>query len=179
MSDATKTLLVVTAVGPDRPGLVKAMSSVILAAGASLSDSRMAILGGEFALLVLVDGSEAALHKVEGDMPSLERELGLKIIAKRTRVEPPRGGLRPYSIRVTGLDRPGIVHGVTELLAARNINVAGLESRVTNAPLTGTPMFVLDAELQVPSDVALSELRRVLQTLCDEENLDFSLDHAG
>jgi glycine cleavage system transcriptional repressor len=179
MTDASKTMLVVTAVGPDRPGLVKAMSSVVLGAGASLSDSRMAILGGEFALLVLVEGTEASLAKVEAAAPALERELGLKIVAKRTKAEPPRGGLRPYSIRVTGLDRPGIVHGVTDLLAARNINVAALESRVANAPLTGTPMFVLDAKLQIPSDVALSELRRVLQALCDDENLDFSLEPAG
>ncbi len=179
MTDASKTMLVVTAVGPDRPGLVKAVSSVVLGAGASLSDSRMAILGGEFALLVLVEGGEAALAKVEAATPGLERELGLKILAKRTRAEAPRGGLRPYSIRVTGLDRPGIVHGVTDLLAARDINVAALESRVVNAPLTGTPMFVLDAKLQVPSEIALSELRRVLQTLCDDENLDFSLDPTG
>ncbi len=51
---ANKSYLVLTAVGPDRPGLVSEISSLVLAAGANLEDSRMAILGGEFALLVLV-----------------------------------------------------------------------------------------------------------------------------
>src|SRR5687768_18254857 len=85
----------------------------------------------------------------------------------------------PYSLRVTGVDRPGIVHGVSELLAKRGVNVASLESRLAHAPLSGTPMFVLEAELQVPSELALSALRKELGAACEAENLDFSLDGSG
>src|SRR5690349_1400354 len=169
--------LVLTAVGPDRPGLVNAISSLIHAAGANLEDSRMAILGGEFALLVLVAGSEASVARVESESPRLERELGLKLLLKRTQAETPRDFL-PYAIRVSGVDRPGIVRSVTDLFARRGINVASLESRVTFAPLSGTPLFTLEAELEVPSQVALSELRREINTLSDEENLDVQLEPA-
>jgi hypothetical protein len=37
-------------------------------------------------------------------------------------------------------------------------------------------MFVLEASLQVPSKIVLSELRSELATTCEEENLDFRLE---
>jgi glycine cleavage system transcriptional repressor len=170
--------VVLTAVGPDRPGLVRAISSVVLGASASVEDSRMAILGGEFALIMLVSGTEAAVSRVERELDGLEVELGLEFVFKRTKSESLRKAI-PHVIRVTGIDRPGIVHVVTDLLAKRAVNVASLESRVTFAPDSGTPLFELDAELQVPSEVALEELRRDLFALCQDENLDLSFDAKG
>lgn len=170
-----KTYLVLNAIGPDRPGLVSEISAAIHAAGANLEDSRMAILGGDFALLVLVSGTEAAAAAVEKAAAPLGEKLGLRVHSKRTgRGE--RRNFLPYRISVTGFDRPGIVSRVSEVLARRGVNVASLESRLEYAPLSGTPMFVLEAELQVPSEVALAELRRELGAQCDEENLDLSLE---
>jgi glycine cleavage system transcriptional repressor len=170
-----KTYLVLTAVGPDRPGLVSEIASAIHAAGANLEDSRMAILGGEFALLLLLSGPEAAATAVEKATGPLGEKLGLRVLSKRTGRGAQRNFL-PYRISVTGFDRPGIVLRVSEILARRGVNVASLESRLAYAPLSGTPMFVLEAELQVPSEVALSELRRELAAQCDEENLDLTLE---
>lgn len=170
-----KAYLVLTAIGPDRPGLVSEISAAIHAAGANLEDSRMAILGGEFALLVLVSGPEAAATAVERAAGPLGDKLGLRLLSKRTA----RGQTKhylPYRISVTGFDRPGIVSRVSEVLARRGVNVASLESRLEYAPLSGTPMFVLEADLQIPSEVALGELRRELTLQCDEENLDLSLE---
>jgi glycine cleavage system transcriptional repressor len=170
-----KTYLVLTAIGPDRPGLVRELAGAIHAAGANLEDSRMAILGGEFALLLLLSGPEAAAAAVEKAAPGLGEKLGLRVLSKRTGRSEARSFL-PYRISVTGFDRPGIVLRISEILARRGINVASLESRLTFAPLSGTPMFVLEADLQVPSEVALAELRRELVAQCDEENLDLSLE---
>jgi glycine cleavage system transcriptional repressor len=170
-----KTYVVLTAVGPDRPGLVNEIAGAIHRAGANLEDSRMAILGGEFALLLLLGGPESAAVALEQAAGPLGDKLGLRLIFKRT-ARRPLGDFLPYRIRVSGFDRPGIVLLVSEILARRGVNVASLESRVTYAPLSGTPMFMLEAELQVPSEVALAELRRELSAQCDEENLDLSLE---
>ncbi|MDF3068236.1 MAG: hypothetical protein K0R38_3837 [Polyangiaceae bacterium] len=172
-----KTYLVLTAVGPDRPGLVSEIASAIHGAGANLEDSRMAILGGEFALLLLLSGNEAAASAVERAAGPLGEKLGLRLISKRTgRGE--RKAFMPYRITVSGFDRPGIVLLVSDILARRGINVASLESRLAYVPESGTPLFVLEAELQVPSEVVLSELRRELSAQCDEENLDLSFETA-
>jgi glycine cleavage system transcriptional repressor len=167
--------LVLTAVGPDRPGLVRAVSSVVLGASASVEDSRMAILGGEFALIMLVSGTDAAVSRVERELEALRAELGLGFLFKRTKSEASRPTQRRV-IHVSGVDRPGIVHAVTDLLAKRAVNVASLESRLTFAPDSGTPLFVLDAELELPSVVGFAELEAELTTLCQDENLDLSFD---
>lgn len=168
--------MVLTAVGPDRPGLVQEISSVIHEASANLEDSRMAILGGEFALILLFSGPPAAVGRVSDRCSTFEARLGLRVSLKETTRAGARAGYLPYKIRVSGVDRPGIVANVSKILAGRGVNVASLESRLTNAPESGTPMFQLSAELQVPSEVALSSLRRDLGAVCDEENLDFSLE---
>src|SRR3954468_11579611 len=170
-----KSYLVLTAVGPDRPGLVNEISSLVLAAGANLEDSRMAILGGEFALLMLVSGDDAKVHDVEARSTGLGERLGLRIITKHTSAQPVARDFLPYQIRVTGVDRPGIVQRVAAVLAGRGVNVASLESRLAFAPESGTPMFILEAALQIPSALALADLRRELSAACDEENWDFTL----
>jgi glycine cleavage system transcriptional repressor len=99
----------------------------------------------------------------------------LHVLLKRTE-RGQRKEFLPYRISVTGFDRPGIVSKVGEILARRGVNVASLESHLAYAPLSGTPMFVLEAELQVPSEVVLAELRRELTAQCDDENLDLSFE---
>lgn len=166
---------VLTAVGRDRPGLVEKISSLLLGAGANLEDSRMAILGGEFALILLFSGTDQAVGLVEKHAQTVAHELGLRITLAPTERRSTSDFL-PYKLDVGGVDRPGIVARVSALLAGHQINVAALESRVTYAPLSGTPMFQLEAELEVPSKTGLSRLRAQLAELCDEENLDFWLE---
>lgn len=168
--------MVLTAVGPDRPGLVQEISRAIHDSGANLEDSRMAILGGEFALILLFSGAPAAVDKVAERGRSLEPELGLRFSLHETKAASSKQSFLPYQLRVSGFDQPGIVSSVSAVLARRSINVASLESRVHNAPLSGTPMFLLNAEIQVPSEVALSSLRKELAAVCDEKNLDFALE---
>jgi glycine cleavage system transcriptional repressor len=105
-----------------------------------------------------------------------ERELGLTLLLKRTTGPRTLKNVLPCKIRVSGFDRPGIVQTISSILAQRGVNVNALESRVTNAPESGTPLFVLEALLEVPSEVALSELRRELGSRCDDESLDLTLE---
>ena len=171
-----KGYLVLSAIGADRPGLVERISTLIHVSGANLEDSRMAILGGEFALILLLSGDADALAKVEDGGPALERELDLRISFKPTARKVHAPDYLPYKLKVSGIDRPGIVSHVSAVLAKRAINVAAFDSRLSYAPLSGTPLFHLHARLQVPSEVALASLRADVARLCEEENLDFLLE---
>jgi glycine cleavage system transcriptional repressor len=168
--------IVFTAVGADRSGLVQHISRTIHEAGASIEDSRMAILGGEFALILLAAGSAEALGRVRDGRAALEERLGLAITLKDTTAATSGRRYLPYRLRVSGVDQPGIVSNISAILATHEVNVASLESRLQFAPLSGTPMFLLRAELQVPSELALSELRKTISDVCDAENLDFQLE---
>jgi glycine cleavage system transcriptional repressor len=168
--------MVLTAVGADRPGLVQEIAKVIHEAAGNLEDSRMAILGGEFALILLFSGEAPCVDRIRARQAELETRLGLHVALKETTRTIAAGPFLPYRLRVTGVDRPGIVSSVSAVLAGRGVNVASLDSRVQNAPESGTPMFLLRAEIRIPSEVALSSFRRELAAVCDAENLDFSLE---
>jgi glycine cleavage system transcriptional repressor len=173
---ALRSYMVLTAVGPDRPGLVEQISSLLHRAGANLEDSRMAILGGEFALILLFTGSAEAITIVSSEGQKLALELDLTLSLKETRPRTQLTDFVAYQLRVSGVDRTGIVARVSSLLAGRKINVAALDSRIEYAPLSGTPMFHLSAALQVPSQLALASLRSDIALLCEHENLDFQLE---
>ena len=174
--DGDRGYVVLTAVGPDRPGLVNALASLIRDAGANIEDSRMAILGGEFAVILLISGSQGAVERAKEIGARVEHELELLCILKETSPTRSPSDYLPYRIDVSGADRPGIVQVIAAVLASRGINVASLESRIAYAPFSATPMFVLEASLQVPSETVLSQLRSELATTCEEENLDFRLE---
>jgi len=170
--------LIISAVGQDRPGIVDRISGAIYELGFNLEDSRMAILGGEFALVALVAGPPDRLSEVRQVVGRLCQELELLAQFKATRVGPPgpeaSGGI---SCRLTAvaMDHPGIVHKITHLLAQEGVNVAALETRVTHAPDSGTPIFALELEVQVPAGLPLARLRQALEELSEAENLDLEL----
>jgi glycine cleavage system regulatory protein len=66
--------LILTVIGPDRPGLVRALSEAVAARGGSWLESRMARLAGQFAGIVLVDAPES----LREDLRALEGQ-GLRI----------------------------------------------------------------------------------------------------
>jgi glycine cleavage system transcriptional repressor len=171
--------LIITAVGNDRPGIVDRLSGVVYRERCNLEDSRMAILGGSFALIVLVTGPAEAIARLERSMPSIETELGLTIVLQSTGLRetqaersPP---MVPYRITAVALDHPGIVHRISNLLALNGINVASLDTRLTYAPITGSPVFSLTLEAEVPAELPLSKLRLLLEKLAGEENLDLEI----
>jgi glycine cleavage system transcriptional repressor len=120
--------LAVTAVGADRPGIIARVTGVLLEHGGNLSDSTMTILGGQFAIVLLVHtDSDAAT--LEADLAAATSDLGL-VVAVRPIGEGSVSAAPTHMLSVYGADRPGIVHAVATTLAERSINVTDLTTRV-------------------------------------------------
>lgn len=168
MEDASWVL---TAVGPDRPGLVEHIAEAVHGAGGNLEDSRMAILAGDFALIVLFRGSREVVAAVERAGAELDLELRIKPATPTGR--PATHAL--YELEVTGVDQPGIVHRVASALTALGVNVASLESRLSQAAFHGTPMFNLRAELQVRPGGSVDALHERLAAVCQDLDLSYDL----
>lgn len=170
--------LIITAIGRDRPGIVDRISGAVFRAGCNLEDSRMAILGGEFALMALASGPPERLRELESGVGAIGAELALTTVFKPTRIDESRADLKdriPYRVTAVALDHPGIVHRLSHLLAEHDVNVADLETRLTHAPISGAPMFSLALLAQVPADLPVSRLRDALGALADAENIDIDL----
>ena len=79
--------LVLAALGEDKAGIIDEFSRCILHSGCTISDSRMTVLGGDFALLLQVAGNWNNIAKLENQLPGIEARLGLTITAAA--VSPP------------------------------------------------------------------------------------------
>ena len=167
---------VLSAVGPDRPGIVDRISALIHDAGGNIADSRMSILGDVFALVLLFSGSPAAVAKVKKSLGPVAKKLDLTWTLRPAGKAAKGRAFLPYRLQVTGLDHPGIVHQVSAALAGQGVNVASLDTRLTAAPVSGSPLFVFEADLQVPTDLAAPDLRRALDRVCAAGALDYTLE---
>jgi glycine cleavage system transcriptional repressor len=169
--------LVLTAIGADRPGIVKDLSDIIFKLSLNIEDSRMSILGGEFAILLLVSGESADIDSLQSQLDELGSGLGLNIMAKTTTVRQSDAQTVPYSVDVSSLDHQGIVHSIAAFFSSRNINIVDLETERYAAPHTGSPMFALHMTIGIDADTSISRLREDFYKLCDELNLDAELSN--
>jgi len=171
-----KKHLVVSALGKDRPGIVNQVSRVILDAGCNIEDSRMTVLGGEFALILLVSGVWNEVAKLEAQLRTLEKKLDLTLVLKSTEPRPTKHTMVPYVVDVVAMDHPGIVHDVAAFFSTREINIEDLNTWTYAAAHTGTPMFSMNMTISVPAEVNIGRLRDEFTRFCDEMNLDATLE---
>lgn len=168
--------LVITAAGEDQVGLVERFSSKIVESGCNLEQSRMSVLGGQFAILVLVSGPWNALSKLESQLEPLGVQLGLSIVSKRTRARELSQPVLPYHVEVVALDHPGIVHSLAKFFARYGINIEELATDTYPAPHTGTQMFSVQMEVGVPASTHIPTLRGEFFDYCDDLNLDATFE---
>ena len=176
MSDNIEHQLVISAIGQDRKGLVSQLSSAIVENGGNILDSRMTILGGEFAILILVTAASDSLEKLEQQLPALGEKLGLTLISKRTTAATQTESAIPYHVEVVAIDQPGIVKEIAGFFSDQGINIYDLNTVGYQAAHTGTPLFSISMTINIPSELSLSELREQFLNLCDEQNIDGTIE---
>lgn len=158
--------LILTVIGPDRPGLVRALSQAVADRGGSWLESRMARLAGQFAGIVRVDAPEALLDDLEW-----LREQGLQVTAQSAGDAEAAAGQR-LLLEVTGHDRPGIVRDVTRVLAEQRINIEELTTNVESGSFSGGALFRAIAVLRAPGEEAIAAARNGLEALGNELMVD-------
>lgn len=164
--------LVFTALGENSPKLIEQISRVVRDCGCSITDSRMAVLGSELALTMMVSGTWDAIAKMEDHLPRLEKELGMAMRWKRTAPRKPADAQMPYAIDVVCADRPGVVHDIAKFITDNDIGIQDMYTNTYRALHTQTPMFSLHMTIAVPVDVSISALRGDFMDFCDRLNLD-------
>lgn len=174
-----KRYLVLTAVGPDRPGLVDAISEYVFARGGNVESTRAAALGGEFAIIMWVSADAKGARIVEDEIGTLTDTAGLSCTAKSAAAPNALPApVMPYDLTVHAMDHPGIVRAVTHELAKTGVNIESLDTHVESAPHTGTAFFNFHARLNVPSELNLPHLRGELEALGNRFNVDVQLTAA-
>jgi glycine cleavage system transcriptional repressor len=174
-----KRWFVLSAIGRDRPGFVADLAQLIYDCDANLEDSRMAILGTDFAVILLCSsGSGDAGDRMAVAAKRLERDHGLTILLRSIDGEPrppvPAPGTHLYRVEAAGEDRAGIVANVCRVLADRGVNVAELDSRSRPGP-GGSPHYEMTILIEVPERLDTRELREALEFEGDRLVVDVAL----
>ncbi|MBA2522502.1 MAG: ACT domain-containing protein [Solirubrobacterales bacterium] len=152
----------VSAIGRDRPGIVAAIAEGLLAVEGNVEDSRMTILGGHFAVMLLVaTGDEHGRPEIEAALSGAREQLELEALTVSEIGDV--GAARPapdHVITVYGSDHPGIVHAIGAELAAAGVNVTDLQTRLAGGE--DTPVYVMTAEVEL-GEQAAEQLRERLR----------------
>lgn len=172
------TDLVLTLLGPDRPGLVEAVADIVAAHGGNWLESRMAHLAGKFAGILRAEVPDDKVESVVKALGGLEGR-GLRVTVD-TGVLPERStAARAMDLDLVGLDRPGIVREISQLLAQHGVNVEELTTGRESAAMSGEMLFRARARVHVPAGADVSHLRAGLERLASDLMVEVRLVDLG
>lgn len=171
-----KNQLVLTLTGQDRTGIVERVTKEVLQFEGNIEASRMARLGGEFAILMLVSITEEKFESLQQSIQQLQDEGYTITTCKTIHNDPVKyAGWLPYQIDVNGADHEGLIHNITSQLAKYNINVETMDTGLMDAPMSGTPLFTMSAIVLAPPDVTFRTLQADFESLGDKLNVDIDI----
>ena len=141
----------VSVFGRDRPGIIAAVTRVLADAGCNLEDTSMTILRGHFAMMLVISAGEGIIgDALEAALSPVADRLDLQLSVRPVsdNIATAQVGGERWSAAVYAADRPGLVARISEVLAAHQVNIVGLETRLVGEP---DAVYVMHFELEVPA----------------------------
>jgi glycine cleavage system transcriptional repressor len=172
-----KTYFILSAIGKDRPGIVADVAEVIYDCGGNVEDSSMSLLRNHFALLLLFSTErEEVNQKLSSGLKRLEWEKNLTVFYSPISLEEAHPKAKEqtdrFKITTSGVDHAGIVFKVCRLLANGGINIVDMETRRVLSAESGTPLFEMAMDIEVPRSMTEQSLREDLHRLANELMID-------
>jgi glycine cleavage system transcriptional repressor len=168
--------IVLTLTGRDKVGIVDNVTSLIAKHGGNVESSRMARLGGEFAMLMLLSLPEDKLPKLDQDFVSLRSENYQISLLTTEDTSTKYAGWLPYEIEVTGADHEGIIHDISHHLAEQGINIESMDTSSSPAPMSGTPLFMMKGIVLVPPKLNFHAWSDALEEIGDKQNVSVRIE---
>jgi glycine cleavage system regulatory protein len=166
--------LVFAVIGPDRPGLVGRLAAAVADHEGNWLESRMGVLGGQFAGVVLATLPEARADALRGALMALEDE-GLRVMVEAAPGAATPRAYRRMRLELFGQDHPGIVRDIARALSERAVNIAEMETERSTGAMSAEAMFLLQADIELPDDVTADELHDALEVLAGDMMVELEL----
>jgi glycine cleavage system transcriptional repressor len=175
-----KTYFILSAIGKDRPGIVADVSEVIYECGGNIEDSKTSLLRNHFTLLLLFSTErEEVNQKLSSALKRLEWEKSLTVFYSSIPFEEAYPRIKEqtdrFKITTSGVDHAGIVFRVCQLLADHGINIANMETQRVLSAESGTSLFEMDIDIEIPRSISEKGLREDLHRLANELVIDLVL----
>ena len=162
--------LVVTALGSDSPGIVSKFARLASECDCDIVDSRMALFGSEFTLIMMISGSWASITKMETTLPALSVELGLLTVMKRSSKHVAANYVSRLEVTFNGQDQRGTMKSITQFLADRSLDLAAVRSHAEETS-EGQPVQNVFLAINVPEKVDIDKLELSIEELAKEMDL--------
>lgn len=162
--------LVITAVGSDRPGICNRLTQVVTHSGGNIVDSRIALFGKEFTLIMLVSGETNAITRIETLLPSMSAEHDLMVVMKRTAPHQPPQYTYRVECTINSEDRMGLTEAFTQFFSNHQINISELSAQTqkaaTNQHNEHADQFHIFISGLTELDIDTDKLKQAFERLC-------------
>ena len=167
---------VISAIGRDRPGIVAAITEVLVRHHANIEDSQMTILRGHFTMTLVVSAvDDAGVLELRGQLEEAARKLELEGLYVAALAELTPTVPRPtHVVTIYGVDHPGIVHGVSSALAERGVNITDLETRLVEEE-GRQPLYMMVLEVVLPPGLDQQQTESVLAAVAREQGVEVAV----
>jgi len=164
--------LVLTFFGPDQPGIVEHISTVVSDHGGNWLESGMSHLGGKFAGILVITSASDKADSLKAALEGLAAQ-GLQVSVEflDSDSEAPTKAL---SMELLGHDRPGIVRDISSVLKKHHVNVEQLTTELSSGSMSAEPMFKAKLDLQAPEGTDLDALQDDLEEIANNLMVDFN-----
>jgi glycine cleavage system transcriptional repressor len=172
--------LLISAVGSGRPGIVSERSGAITSHGGNIEKSRMTRLGSDFTIimLVMVDSKWE-----ESLVVALQAIKELSITTKGTKPNTVIAGENckdtageNCQISLSGADNEGIVTVLSKYLKEKSINIIEMDTHISQAPISGSPLFNLNASVSIPGEVDGRDIQSDLSQIAQDLGVEIHLN---
>jgi len=168
-----KRNVAISFVGQDRPGLIQALTDVVVSMSGNWLESRMSYLADKFAGVALVEVDTDKVAELGQRLAAIDH---LTVVVEETDTAEPSLRNRSANLNIVGPDRSGILNEVTQALAQAGVNVVEMETNIAAAPMSGELTFSADAIVEVPDTVDIGELVSKMDKIADALGVDILLE---
>ena len=169
---------IMTAFGKDRPGIVADVTQILYENGCNLEDTTMSMLSDEFAINLLFscnnENIESILHNECRNLEG-EKDISAFIRPLKERCQTNQGSLPLCTVHVEGMDQAGIVFRISRYLSDNKINIVDLKSTMKVTPESGTGLYLMDIQIQVPESISSGVVEAGLDMVAEELNVEITV----
>ena len=170
-----KASLVLTVIGPDKPGLVELLSQTIADHQGNWQESGMSRLAGKVAGILITEVPEDQVAHLEQALTALDAK-GLRVTSERSDHSEASEPQRSFTLELVGHDRAGIVKEISQALAQRHVNVERLNTECVSGSMSAEMLFKAYAELSAPESLDLDDLQTALEDIENDLMVDITLN---
>ena len=172
--------LIISAVGSDRPGIVSELSGTITSHGGNIEKSRMTRLGSDFTIIMLVtvdpkweESLVVALQAIK-ELSITTKGTEPNIFIEGENCKDTAG--ENCQISLSGADNEGIVKVLSKYLEEKSINIIEMDTHISQAPISGSPLFNLNAAVSIPGEIDERDIQSDLSQIAQDLGVEIHLN---